>query len=26
VGYVENFRRDAKAPLIFHGGRYRELA
>jgi hypothetical protein len=26
VGYVEGFRREAKAPLIFHGGRYRELA
>ena len=26
VGYVESFRRDSKAPLIFHGGRYRELA
>jgi flavin reductase (DIM6/NTAB) family NADH-FMN oxidoreductase RutF len=26
VGYVENFRREPKAPLIFHGGRYRELA
>ena len=26
VGYVENFRRESKAPLIFHGGRYRELA
>ncbi|MBI5108553.1 MAG: flavin reductase family protein [Rhodocyclales bacterium] len=26
LGYVENFRRESKAPLIFHGGRYRELA
>jgi len=26
VGYVERFRREPKAPLIFHGGRYRELA
>jgi flavin reductase (DIM6/NTAB) family NADH-FMN oxidoreductase RutF len=26
VGYVENFRREPKAPLVFHGGRYRELA
>jgi flavin reductase (DIM6/NTAB) family NADH-FMN oxidoreductase RutF len=26
VGRVENFRRETKAPLIFHGGRYRELA
>jgi flavin reductase (DIM6/NTAB) family NADH-FMN oxidoreductase RutF len=26
VGYVEGFRREAKAPLVFHGGRYRELA
>jgi flavin reductase (DIM6/NTAB) family NADH-FMN oxidoreductase RutF len=26
VGYVEGFRRDTKAPLVFHGGRYRELA
>ena len=25
VGYVENVRRDAKLPLVFHGGRYREL-
>jgi flavin reductase (DIM6/NTAB) family NADH-FMN oxidoreductase RutF len=25
VGYVESFRRE-KAPLVFHGGRYRELA
>lgn len=26
VGYVENVRREPKAPLVFHGGRYRELA
>jgi len=26
VGHVENFRRDGKPPLIFHGGRYRALA
>ena len=26
VGFVENFRREPKAPLVFHGGRYRELA
>jgi flavin reductase (DIM6/NTAB) family NADH-FMN oxidoreductase RutF len=26
VGFVENFHRDLKAPLVFHGGRYRELA
>lgn len=26
VGYVENFRRETKPPLVFHGGRYRELA
>jgi len=26
VGYVEGFRRDSKAPLVFHGGRYRALA
>jgi flavin reductase (DIM6/NTAB) family NADH-FMN oxidoreductase RutF len=26
VGYVENFRRETKSPLVFHGGRYRELA
>lgn len=26
VGYVENFRRESRPPLIFHGGRYRELA
>jgi flavin reductase (DIM6/NTAB) family NADH-FMN oxidoreductase RutF len=26
VGFVENFCRDSKAPLVFHGGRYRELA
>jgi flavin reductase (DIM6/NTAB) family NADH-FMN oxidoreductase RutF len=26
VGYVENFRREAKPPLVFHGGRYRKLA
>lgn len=25
VGYVEGVRRESKAPLIFHGGRYREL-
>jgi flavin reductase (DIM6/NTAB) family NADH-FMN oxidoreductase RutF len=25
VGRVERFRRDARPPLIFHGGRYREL-
>ncbi len=25
VGYVENFRREAKPPLVFHGGRYRTL-
>ena len=26
IGYVENFGRAEKAPLIFHGGRYRALA
>lgn len=26
VGYVESFRREERAPLIFHGGRYRALA
>ena len=26
VGYVEGFERQGKAPLIFHGGRYRSLA
>lgn len=26
VGYIENFRRQEKSPLIFHGGRYRTLA
>ncbi len=26
VGFVVNFRREPKAPLVFHGGRYRELA
>lgn len=26
MGHVENFRRDEKPPLIFHGGRYRVLA
>ncbi len=26
VGYVESFHRDEKPPLIFYGGRYRELA
>jgi len=26
VGYVENFRREEKLPLVFHGGRYRALA
>jgi len=26
VGHVENFHRDEKPPLIFHGGRYRSLA
>lgn len=26
VGYVESVRREPKPPLIFHGGRYRELA
>lgn len=26
VGYVEGFRREGKAPLVFHGGRYRALA
>ncbi|MDK9702967.1 MAG: flavin reductase family protein [Sulfuritalea sp.] len=26
VGHVENFRRESKPPLIFHGGRYRTLA
>jgi len=25
VGCVENFRREDKPPLIFHGGRYRTL-
>lgn len=25
VGYVEALRRESRAPLIFHGGRYREL-
>jgi flavin reductase (DIM6/NTAB) family NADH-FMN oxidoreductase RutF len=26
VGYVESFCRESKPPLVFHGGRYRELA
>lgn len=26
VGHVENFQREEKAPLVFHGGRYRALA
>lgn len=26
IGRVERFRRESKPPLIFHGGRYRELA
>lgn len=26
LGHVENFGRQEKPPLIFHGGRYRELA
>lgn len=26
VGYVERFERQARPPLIFHGGRYRSLA
>lgn len=26
VGYVENFQREEKPPLVFHGGRYRSLA
>ena len=26
VGYVENFSRQEKPPLIFHGGQYRKLA
>ncbi len=26
VGHVENFGRREKPPLVFHGGRYRELA
>ena len=26
VGHVENYQRQEKAPLIFHGGRYRSLA
>jgi flavin reductase (DIM6/NTAB) family NADH-FMN oxidoreductase RutF len=25
VGYVENFSRQEKRPLIFHGGQYRKL-
>ena len=26
VGHVENFHREERSPLIFHGGRYRDLA